>query len=119
MAKIFIVDDEPILHELYRDILSMNGHEISDEAYNGDECVNKLNNANPQPDLILMDHRMPIMNGIEATKKLLKSNPELKIIFVSADITVKEEALSMGAVEFIKKPFTISTLFKSIDNLFE
>ena len=60
---------------------------------------------------------MPIKNGIETTKELIKYNPKQKIIFVSADDSVKKEALKVGVVGFIKKPFEINTLFEIIEEL--
>ncbi len=49
-----------------------------------------------KPDIILMDHRMPKKNGIEASKEILKINGKTKIIFLSADSSIKEEVLSIG-----------------------
>lgn len=72
-----------------------------------------------EPDFILMDHRMPVKNGLEATKELLKSKPNLKIIFVSADISIKNKALEAGALDFIKKPFDLKTLFERLDKISE
>lgn len=121
MAKFFIVDDEPILHELYRDILEMEGHKVEGQAYNGKDCIDKLilskNHKSYNPDIILMDHRMPIKNGLETTKELLEKNPKLKIVFLSADISAKEMAISTGSVGFIKKPFNLHSFYSSIDEL--
>jgi two-component system chemotaxis response regulator CheY len=111
------VDDEPILHELYRDILELKGHKVMGEAFDGDECFNMITDSERTPDFIIMDHRMPVRNGLEATKMLLKMNPNLKIIFISADLSIKDEALKSGAVSFIKKPFNITTLFESVEEL--
>ncbi len=67
-----------------------------------------------KPDITLMDYRMPIKNGIEATEEILKVNNEAKILFVSADMSIKEEALSIGAFGFIDKPFDFKTLINTI-----
>ena len=92
----------------------MNGHEVSGEAYDGKECIEKLNGTDEFPDLILMDHRMPIKGGLETLKDLLEMNPELKIIFISADLSVKQNALSEGAVSFLKKPFNLQLFLDTI-----
>ena len=79
--KVFIVDD----HEMFRDGVKMllaknNSFEIVGEASNGKECVEKL----PEnTDIILMDILMPTMDGIEATQKIMASNPSMKIIALS------------------------------------
>ena len=67
-----------------------------------------------KPKVILMDHRMPLKDGIEASKEILQINNSTKIIFVSADASVKEEALSIGVFCFKDKPFTIENLIDSI-----
>jgi response regulator NasT len=121
MATFFIVDDEPILHELYKDILEIKGHEIVGEAYNGNECIEKLVNDNSElsivPDFVIMDHRMPIQNGLETMNILLEKRPELKVIFISADETARNDAMSAGSVGFIKKPFNMNSFFSSLENL--
>ena len=61
-----------------------------------------------------MDHRMPIKNGIETTKEILKMNENVKIIFLSADKSVQKEALSIGASNFLEKPFSLELLIKVI-----
>ncbi len=64
-----------------------------------------------------MDHRMPVKEGIEVTIELLRINPKIKIIFVSADYTVRDKALEVGAVEFLEKPIDFTSLFKIIDRI--
>ncbi|MFX1445624.1 MAG: response regulator, partial [Promethearchaeota archaeon] len=66
---------------------------------------------------ILMDHRMPLKSGIEAAKEILELDNETKIIFMSADSTIKEEALSNGVISFKDKPFSLERLFNNIDKV--
>ena len=63
MATIFIVDDEPTLHELYGDILEIGGHEIVANAYDGDEAVEIFKRMSEPPEVVIMDHRMPGKDG--------------------------------------------------------
>jgi len=60
---------------------------------------------------------MPVMNGIEAMIEILQADKSVKIIFSSADVTVKEQALSRGAIAFLKKPFNIQDLIEIIQKL--
>lgn len=83
-------------------------------ANNGVKAVNLFKSLSEKPDIILMDHRMPIKNGIEASKEILEIDKHSKIIFVSADTSVRNKALSIGAIKFIKKPFSCDYLIKSI-----
>jgi len=69
---------------------------------------------NEKPDVILMDYRMPLKDGIKATKEILEVDPEARILFVSADDTVKEEAIAVGACGFRLKTFEIEELIKDI-----
>lgn len=106
-----------VIRELFHEVLEFKGHKIVGEAPDGNECIEKLNNSNSTPDFVIMDHRMPIMNGLSAMKKILDMMPDIKLIFVSADETIKNDVLAAGALMFIKKPFDLETLYSSIDHL--
>ncbi len=81
--RIMIVDDSSAFREATKHLLSKNPtYQIVAEAENGKIALDKLEEYNP--DLILMDIEMPVMNGIEATKIMLKMNKDLKIIAISA-----------------------------------
>jgi YesN/AraC family two-component response regulator len=92
----------------------LSGFDIIGEAKNGEEAVSLFSTFPKKPDIILMDHRMPIKNGIEATKQILKMCNKSTIIFTSADNSIKEEALSIGAKSFLDKPFSIKELIDEI-----
>jgi len=66
-----------------------------------------------------MDQRMPEMNGIEASKVILQIDNRVRIIFISADVSVKEEAISIGAFLFLDKLLTIDELIDSINRAIE
>ncbi len=117
MATIFIVDDEPMLHELYGAILGMGGYEIVANAYNGDETVEIWSRMDNPPAIIIMDHRMPNKDGVETTKEILKINPNAKIIFASADTAVRSAALNAGACSFLSKPFAMPDLLAGIEEI--
>jgi two-component system chemotaxis response regulator CheY len=110
-----------MLHELYQDMLRLKGHFVVGRAYNGKECLEILlsdqDNPGIDPDFILMDHRMPLKNGLDTTRVLLKKRPGLKIIFISADRSIHDEALAAGAVGFVTKPFNIQTFLNVIEDL--
>ncbi len=62
---------------------------------------------------------MPNKSGIEASKEILQIDKNIKIIFVSADTTIKEEVLAFGAFSFWDKPFLIESLVADIKRAFE
>jgi two-component system chemotaxis response regulator CheY len=114
MGRVFIVDDEVFIQDLYQAMLPAAGHEIIDSAFNGQEAVEKFRALPQKPDLTIMDHRMPIKNGLDATKEILAVDPTAKILVISADATVQPKYEGSGAKGFLEKPFTMDLLFSAI-----
>jgi len=119
IEKVFIVDDEPALQFFYEKLLTMYGFEVVGIGSNGIEAISMFKSFPIKPKVILMDQRMPEMNGIEASKAILQIDNRVKIIFISADITAREEAISIGAFLFIDKIFTINDLIDDINRAIE
>jgi len=115
MTSVLIVDDELFIVELYRDILQLRGYKVIGTAFDGEEALKKYGSILEKPDIIIMDHRMPIMNGVDATKEIMKINPRQKVIFVSADVLVEKEARDAGAIEFLPKPFRMDDLIEKME----
>ena len=115
MTSVLIVDDELFIVELYRDILQLRGYKVIGTAFDGEEALKKYGSISEKPDIIIMDHRMPIMNGVDATKEIMKINPKQKVIFVSADVLVEKEARDAGAIEFLPKPFRMDDLIEKME----
>lgn len=114
MTSILIVEDDIYLQKLYEMMLKTQGFKIIGKAGNGSEAINIFKSLQNKPDIVLMDHRMPIKNGIDTTLELTRLNSHTKIIFISADNSVKKQALSIGAKSFIEKPFSIDQLINII-----
>ncbi|UCE81101.1 MAG: response regulator [Methanobacteriota archaeon] len=110
MTSVLIVDDELFIVELYRDILQLRGYKVVGTAFDGEEAIRRYNDSLDKPDVVIMDHRMPVMNGVEATREIMRVNPNQKVIFVSADVLVEKEARDAGATEFLPKPFRMDDL---------
>jgi len=117
MTSVLIVDDELFIVELYRDILQLRGYRVMGTAFDGEEALRKYENTLEKPDVIIMDHRMPVMNGVEATKQIIRMNPMQKVIFVSADVLVEKEARDAGAIDFLPKPFRMDDLIEKMQKL--
>jgi CheY-like chemotaxis protein len=112
-----VVDDEVYLQDLYADLLGIVGHLIVDTAFNGEEAVLKYEAMEQKPDLTIMDHRMPIKNGMEATAEILALDQSAKILFISADVSQESRCQDAGAVGFLEKPFPMDKLFKTIETV--
>jgi len=117
IATIFTVDDDENLHQIYRTIFSLRGHSVIAEAYNGAEAIKVYFTLNPKPDIILMDYRMPVMDGIMATKELKRIDSSCHIIFLSADETSMDAAMDAGASVFKTKPVRIEDLEDAIKKI--
>jgi len=110
-----VVDDEPYIQELYEAMLPIAGHTIVDSAYNGQEAVSRYEGLESKPDIILMDHRMPVKSGLEATREIVARDPGARVLVISADASVQSRCSMAGAVGFLEKPFTMEVLFKTIE----
>jgi len=118
MSKILVAEDERDIRDLVAFTLRFAGHEVV-VANNGEEAVQTAIQSNP--DLILMDVRMPRMTGYEACK-VMKANPDLKdipIVFLTARGQESEiqQGLEAGAEEYLLKPFApdqLTTRVKAI-----
>ena len=117
MLSIMIVDDEEVLHVLYGKLLEHKGHQVVASAYNGEDAVKVYMETDPRPDLVLMDHRMPIRNGLEALEDILAMDGNAKIVFLTADAGVAEEAMEMGASDVLLKPFRMDVLHRTVENV--
>ena len=105
MAKILIVDDSRTSRKMLRNILESNGHEIIDEAVNGQEGVQKFQAL--KPDVVTLDITMPVVDGVEALKMIKALDPESKVVMVTAAGRKNKmiECIKAGANEFLTKPF--------------
>jgi CheY-like chemotaxis protein len=114
--KILIVDDEPGIVKLLALRLRAKGYETV-EAYDGIQCC--LVAEEEIPDLILLDIKMPILNGIAAFEELLKveATKEIPVLFMTAYPTdeIKDQVLKMGAKGCISKPFISEDFEQTID----
>lgn len=109
-----VVDDDPFLLRLYQHLLEKLDLESIVYAKNGKDAVAQIQNLEVLPDIILMDYRMPLMNGVEAMIRIHKMTSQIKIIFVSADLAMREKVLQLGANAFLAKPFDIIELHNTI-----
>ena len=120
MAKILIAEDERDIRDLVAFTLRFAGYEVV-VATNGEEAVQMAPQVNP--DLILMDVRMPKMTGYEACK-VMKANPDIKdipVVFLTARGQENEiqQGLDVGAEEYLLKPFAPDQLTNRVKAILE
>ncbi|NHJ46467.1 MAG: response regulator [Asgard group archaeon] len=117
MAKIMIVDDMVVIQEILKEILNLKGHTITYSAFDGQQAVDYFRGNSDWPDLVIMDHRMPIKDGVTALKELLEMDSSIKVIFVSADESARKRALTVGAIGYLIKPFSVKDILNLIDTV--
>lgn len=117
MAKVLIVDDSRTSRKVLRGILEEGGHEIIDEASNGQEGVQKFQAS--KPDIVTMDITMPVLDGMEALKMIKALKPDAKVVMVTAAGQKNKmiDCIKLGANEFLTKPFDKEEIVSVINKL--
>jgi two-component system chemotaxis response regulator CheY len=117
MAKILIVDDAAFMRMMVKDNLKKAGYSDFMEAGDGEDAVNKYNEN--KPDLVLLDITMPIKDGIQTLQTIKQINPQAKVIMCSAmgQEGMVVEAIKLGALDFIVKPFKPERLIQTVKNV--
>jgi DNA-binding NtrC family response regulator len=115
--RILIIDDEMEILTLFKDFLESVGHEV-EMAIDGEMGLEKFKDGS-EFDLVVMDYRMYGKDGIQVSKDILNIDKNTKILFASADNSIKKKAIEMGAVGFLLKPFDIDVLMREIERVYE
>lgn len=106
MIRVMLVEDEINTLKLLKLIVNWEEFhmKIVGEAQNGQEALFKISNV--QPDMIITDIKMPVMDGIELAREIEKRFPEIKVMIITAydDIKFAQQALRSGVVDYILKP---------------
>ncbi len=113
MARILVVDDEPDAVELLQEFLTAKGYDVL-TASDGEEALRQVKEHRPH--LILLDVRMPKLNGLEVLKRGREIDHEVGVIMVTAvnEEETGREALKMGAFDYITKPLDLQYLERSL-----
>lgn len=112
--RVFVVEDEHAFMDVYRRLFEMMHLELLDWAFSGEEALEKFRAMKIRPDLVIMDHRLFRMNGVETMIEILQLDPGAKILFVSANEKAKKLAMENGAADFILKPFSLAEFMEKI-----
>ena len=111
--EILIVDDDPDVLKTLTRFLRKKGY-LVDGAPGGKEALERMEKKTP--DLVLLDALMPGMDGIETLEQIRLRFPEVDVVMISAlkEEVVAEEAIKMGASEWLNKPFSLEQLETAI-----
>jgi len=103
--NVLVVDDTQFMRKMLADCLTQNGYEVTGEASNGREAVQRYKEL--RPDVVMMDLNMPEMNGVEAIREILKIDASAVILVCTAGNQQDNviEAMDAGAKGYVMKPF--------------
>jgi DNA-binding NarL/FixJ family response regulator len=114
-VRILLVDDQALFREGLRTLLSVQtDFEVVGEAGNGAEAVRRVEELRPH--VVLMDLRMPVLDGVAATRQLRRAHPEVRIIILTTfdDDEYVFEGLRAGAVGYLLKDAPSEKLFEAV-----
>lgn len=116
-TKILVIDDSPFIFKAVKRAVEPHGFEMIGQAFNGQEGLEMV--AEHQPDVIILDITMPVMDGLETARHLFAKDPHTNVIMLSAmgDDDLMTEAKNIGIQHFMTKPFEPEQMVAAIKSL--
>jgi len=114
-VRILVVDDERAVRESLQRALELEGYEI-ELAADGREALARLENGEPQPDAVILDVLMPVIDGLEVCRRLRRSGNRVPVLMLTArdEIENRVAGLDAGADDYVPKPFALEELVARI-----
>lgn len=118
-VRVLLVDDLPFIRSLLTDILRDAGMAVVAEAENGQLALKKY--LLSQPDVVLLDIAMPVMDGISTLRRLRQLDPKARVIMCSAlgEQAMIVRAIQLGARDFVVKPFRAERVVSAVRRVLE
>src|SRR5919204_2874390 len=113
LGRILIVDDEQSVRDVLSEYFTEQGYNVA-TAESGKEALAVLQGF--RPDLVLLDVRMPGLDGVETLRRLRQVAPAVSVIMVTAneDVALARDTLKLGATDYVAKPFDFAYLERSV-----
>ena len=117
--KLLLADDHALFRDSLRSLLEARGYEVVGEASNGQEVLELA--AALAPEIILMDLSMPVINGIEATRQLSETHPDIRVVMLTASMEDSDlfEALKAGAQGYVMKNLEADSFFDLLEGVLD
>ena len=112
--KIMIVEDDPLIRQLYEEVLNQQGYCVVCVASDGEKAIELYHELPEKPDLIILDFRMPKKNGYEVSQEILAYNSNADILMISGDPLFDRKAVISRGVNVMQKPVNITQLLNEI-----
>jgi two-component system response regulator AtoC len=115
-TRLLLIDDEDTIRTLLANELAAHGYEV-EEAASGQAGLEKI--AGARFDLVVLDIRMPEMDGLEVLKNIRAQNVALKVVMLTGvdELKIARDSLQLGANDFMTKPFELKNLIACISRV--
>ena len=112
--RVALCDDVADLRELFREVLEDAGVDVVGEAEHGAECIELV--AREQPDVLLLDLEMPVMDGLEALPQIIERSPRTAVIVLSGFSagSMAQKALELGAHSYLEKGAKLASILDAV-----
>ncbi len=116
-ARVLVVDDLPFMRRLLREVLTEAGFTVVAEAADGRQALAAFTQY--QPDLVVLDITMPVMDGITALQRILALDPRARVVMCSAlgEQEMILRAIRLGAKDFVVKPFRPERVVTAVEKV--
>ncbi|MCK8825046.1 response regulator [Fuchsiella alkaliacetigena] len=116
MVRVLVIDDEKNIRKTLSSCLEVGDYEV-ETAVNGEDGISKF--SEQEYDLVLLDMKMPGMDGIETLKKLKKIDSKIEVIMITAYGTIETavESMKLGACDYLRKPFSPTEIRNIVDQI--
>ena len=114
--KILLAEDDKKTRTLFKEILIREGFEVI-EASTGKEAIHKYQNVMQKPDIIILDHHMPLMSGLKVTEEILRHNSDARIFILTSDSTIDLNGFSGERVTLKRKPLGCQDFLHEINKI--
>ncbi len=123
--NILVAEDSPSFGLLYKSALGKRGHSVT-VTEDGQECLykysdqlNRVEEDEMPYDLVILDHVMPRMKGLDVAKEILTINPKQRILLVTAHVQemIKDVRFLPGKIELMSKPFPSLAMIRQVEGL--
>ncbi len=116
-ASVAIVDDDCTVAEGFRLVFKALGIPVAFIAFDAASALDNIRTGATKPEIVIIDYRMPVMNGIELMGEPRKIEPGIKCVFSSGDEGVRQEALDLGGDAFFVKPVSLDDIVECVERL--
>ncbi len=120
MSRILVIDDEVNIRKSLEEILQDEGYEVITVA-SGEEGIEIIKDEHEIFDLVLLDIKLPGIDGLEVLKRIKEKSPAVEVVMISGHGTIESavEAMKMGAYDFLEKPLSMKRVLITVEHALE